>query len=144
MPLFTGVALASAETTLGATQVDITSTTYSSTGFSITLPGPGTYLVWADMRQGVQISASPNGAINTEFYNTTDGAVIANSERLGLVAAQTGVVNTSTVHVQALITITASKTIGIYAKRASGPTYTFCYLYSDADGRTRMGYIKIA
>lgn len=144
MPLYTGIILPNAEISLGATQVDITSTTYTNTGFSITLPSAGTYLVWADMRQAIQVSASPNGAINTEFYNTTDGAVVANSERLGLVATQNGIVNTSTVHVQALITVTASKTIEVYAKRASGPTYTVCYLYSDSDGRTRMGYVKVA
>lgn len=133
-----------AETALPATQVDITSTTYANTGWATTLPSAGTYLVWADMRQGVQVSASPNGAISTEFYNTTDGAAIANSERLGLVATQSNLASTGTVHVEALVTVAASKTIELYARRFAGPTYTFCYLYSDVDGRSRIGYVRIA
>jgi hypothetical protein len=141
---FSPVLLASSESALPATQVDISSTSYSNTGFSITLPSAGTYIVWADMRQAVQISASPNGAISTEFYNTTDGAAIANSERLGLVATQNNIASTGTVHVEALITVAASKTIELYARRFSGPTYTFCYLYSDADGRSRIGYVRIS
>lgn len=144
MPLYPGIVLDESEAVLGVTQFDITSTTYATTNLSITLPGPGKYIVWAEMRQAVQVSASPNGAINTEFYNMTDAAAVANSERLGQVATQNDIVSTNTVRMQATVRITASKTIALYAKRASGPTYTNCYLYSDSDGRTIMGYIKIA
>lgn len=138
------VTATAAQAVLGVTQFDITSTSYAATGLSITLPSAGTYEVWAEMRQGVQVSASPNGAISTEFYNVTDGAVIANSERLGMVATQNGVVATGTVRMTARITVTASKTIEVYALRASGPAYSACYFYTDVNGRTLIGYEKKA
>lgn len=129
---------------LGVTQFDITSTSYAATGLSILLPSAGTYEVWAEMRQGVQVSASPNGAISTEFYNVTDGAVIANSERLGVVATQNNLVGTTTIRMSARITVNGAKTIEVYALRESGPSYTFSYFYSDGKGRTVIGYEKKA
>lgn len=132
------------EAVLGVTQFDITSTTYAATGLSVTLPSAGTYEVWAEMRQGVQVSASPNGAIRTEFYNVTDGAVIANSERLGVVATQNNLAATTTIRMSARITVNGAKTIEVYALRDSGPSYTFSYFYSDGKGRTVIGYEKKA
>ena len=129
---------------LGVTQFDITSTSYAATGLSILLPSAGTYEVWAEMRQGVQVSASPNGAISTEFYNVTDGAVIANSERLGVVATQNHLAATTTIRMSARITVNGAKTIEVYALRESGPSYTFSYFYSDGKGRTVIGYEKKA
>lgn len=129
---------------LGVTQFDITSTSYAATGLSILLPSAGTYEVWAEMRQGVQVSASPNGAISTEFYNVTDGAVIANSERLGVVATQNNLAATTTIRMSARITVNGAKTIEVYALRESGPSYTFSYFYSDGKGRTVIGYEKKA
>jgi hypothetical protein len=129
---------------LPSTQVDITSTTYAATGLSVSLPAAGTYLVWAEMRQGVQVSANPNGFISTEFFNVTDSAAIANSERHGWAATVVNVPAAGPIHVMAIVTVAGAKTIELYAKRNSGPTYTNCFLYSDSDGRTRMGYLRIA
>jgi hypothetical protein len=129
---------------LSSTPFNVTSTSGEDIGLSISLPSAGTYLVQAELRQAVAVSASPSGFIASRFRNTTDSTDIANSERLGIVAPTTGVGYTGTTIMTEVITVAASKTIAVFSLRGAGPTYTTSQILSDTSGRSRIGYVKLS
>jgi hypothetical protein len=139
----TGALQSAGEAVLGSNfSITGATTVYQDSGLSVTLPGPGTYLVEADVRFGLN-SAVANNFIAAKFYNSTDAADVANSETMvgfgG--AASTPVI--STTHMHKVVTVTASKVIKLYVMRA-GSGFTTTDIVSDSNGRTRMSYRQLA
>lgn len=112
--------------------------TYEDVGLSVTLPSAGTYRVWANLTEGVRVTLNPSGQITTKLYNSTDAADVASSERAGALATINSVPDIRTVSFEETLTVAASKTIKVYAKKNSGPTYSDAYLSSES----RLGYVK--
>ena len=128
---------------LSSSQYNISATdTYEDIGLSVTLPAAGTYRVWVNLTVGGRITASPNGVITFKLYNSTDAADVSNSERTAPWITQNSVGIVDNVAFEETITVAASKTIKVYAKKNSGPTWTDAYISSATDGRSRIGYVK--
>ena len=128
---------------LSSSQYNISATdTYEDIGLSVTLPAAGTYRVWVNLTVGGRITASPNGLITFKLYNSTDAADVSNSERTAPWITQNSVGIVDNVAFEETITVAASKTIKVYAKKNSGPTWTDAYISSATDGRSRIGYVK--
>lgn len=117
--------------------------TYQDTGLSVTLPAAGTYRVYADVRVGLGFSAGVQGYIVVKFFNSTDSADVTNSERLAFYTV-TNSTYLLTIPVNTIVTVTASKTIKLYAVRNSATTWGRSTIDSDSDGRTIMGYVKVS
>lgn len=129
---------------LSTAQYDITTTnTYEDIGLSVGLPSAGTYLVSAEVRTFCQTSASPPGYVTCKLYNSTDAADVTNSERFGAVD-YTNNGSTDTLPIRELITIAASKTIKVYCKTNSGPTFVNRGAASGSIGRSRISYLKLS
>ena len=119
--------------------------TYEDTGLSVTLPSAGTFLVTADVRGFMRGFTGTSWWITAKFYNSTDNADVANSQRMVVLIDVTGVQLQQTCTLTAIITVAASKTIKLYAFRngTGTPSWTNSSLVSDANGRTKMSYIGI-
>lgn len=117
---------------------------YQDTGLSISLPAAGTYLIAADVRTSINMSAGTVGYVVSKFHNSTDAADVANSETILNDVRATGVISQRTSPMHVLVTVTAVKTIKLYAARFAATTWTASSVASDADGRTRMSYLKLA
>jgi hypothetical protein len=131
---------------LGATfNITGTAGTFQDTGLSVTLPGAGTYRVTADVNVKLTGNAGTGWWITLEFYNSTDAAAVANSERLGILTATTGVQQQIGLSMHKIITVAASKTIKLYAARngSGSPSWTASDIASTANGRTEMSYERI-
>lgn len=129
---------------LSTAQYDITTTnTFEDIGLSASLPSAGTYLVSADVRTFCQTSGSPPGYVTCKLYNSTDAADVTNSERFGAVD-YTNNGSTDTLPIREVITIAAGKTIKVYCKTNSGPTFVNRGAASDANGRSRISYVKLS
>jgi len=114
---------------------------FSTTGLSVTLPEAGTYLLMAEVRTTVQVSAGAQAYISLEFYNATDAAVVAGSFRFAAWAGAVNVAVVSTTPMQKIVTVSASKVIQLWAARNNGGTY----LNSSVDaGTTEMSFVKLA
>jgi hypothetical protein len=137
---------AAAMVALGATYaLTGSSGAWSYTGLSITLPSAGTYIIFLNARCSLLMSAGGSAWLSAKLYNDTDGADVPNSEQMVGLTNQTGAWLQSTSSAAVVITVAASKTIKLYAKRdGSGPTFTISELPVDANGRTRMSYLKVA
>lgn len=133
-------------TSVLASGVPLTATlgTYQDTGLSITLPYAGTYRVSAIVRGTIDGNAGTAWWITSKFYNSTDAADVSNSETLVVLSASNLFLSISTT-METIITVTASKTIKLYAFRngVGGATFSKSEISSDADGRTSMSYEQI-
>lgn len=128
---------------LSSSQYNISATdTYEDIGLSVTLPAAGTYRVWVNLTVGGRIAGSPNGLITFKLYNSTDAADVSNSERTAPWITHNTVGIVDNVAFEETITVAASKTIKVYAKKNSGPIWTDAYISSATDGRSRIGYVK--
>lgn len=132
-----------AESVLGSTfNISAANGTWQDTGLAMTLPGAGTYLVYANVRASLESSATASNLISAKLYNSTDAADISNSERLIAFEEDANVLDQASASIIALAFVTASKTIKLYAMRDNG-TWINSDIVSDADGRTTIGYIKL-
>ncbi len=122
--------------------------TFQDTGLSVTLPNAGRYRISGNAR----VNLRGNGGAGTtawwltvELYNSTDAAVVANSERIVVLTGTTGVTFQTTVPIDIIITVAASKVIKLYAARNGNgtPAWTTTNVESGADGRTVLSYEKI-
>lgn len=143
-PTFQALPTASSGESILGSPYTISSSSFSDTGLSVTLPSAGTYFLYANVRGSLAISGGGAADLAIEFYNSTDSAAVTNSETQLLLTVVTGQVMQGTAPMTCIITVAASKTIKLYAKRNSGPTFTASSIESDASGRTRMGYVKLA
>lgn len=133
-----GASLASGQAVLSADfTITSASLTYQDTGLSITLPSAGTYIIHADVR--AQLATTVAGvSIAAKFYNSTDGADVANTETLIFYFEETNVTRGATGHITSPpVTVTASKTIKLYVER-NGSGWTSSLIRSDVNGRTRL------
>lgn len=118
--------------------------TFEDTGLSITLPAAGTYAIWYNVRGVISFSVGSSALIACELYNSTDAAAVTDSQRLVVYYNVTGASWANSIGANALVTVAASKTIKLYAKRDSATTWTTSVIQSDTtNGRTAMGYVRI-
>ena len=133
------------ETTLGATYtISADNGAYEDTGLSVTLPSAGTFLVWYQARSNINSTTTAGSYILTEMYNSTDAAAVSNSEQIGAYGSVVAASFYQTSFVQKIITVAASKVIKLYAKSVAVVTTLTRTINSDANGRSRMGYVQIA
>lgn len=125
-----------------------TAGTFQDTGLSVTLPSAGTYRIHSNAR--AQLTANGGAGttawwISIELYNTTDAAVVANSERLAVLTAANAQQFQMTCPLDAVVTVAASKTIKLYACRNGNgtPAWTTSNIESNSAGRTVLSYEKI-
>ena len=120
--------------------------TYADTGFSITLPRSGTYLVYGNLRAALKISAGSIAWIATKLFNSTDSADVSNTVRLIVLTEVLNAEVQSSMGFSHIMSVTASKVIKLYAKRdgTGTPTYTTSSIYSDSEGYSNLGYIWLA
>lgn len=129
---------------LSSSPYNLTTTAFENDGLSITLPSAGIYIVLAYVRGDLQVSAASPAEMVHKLVNITDATDIANSESYGPLATATGTLFTSNTLLIARITVAASKTIGVYSKVNSGPTYTTRRVVSDTSGRSLIAYVELS
>jgi hypothetical protein len=115
---------------------------FQDTGLSVTLPSAGTYLVEADVRGDLLITAG-GAYIRAYFYNSTDASIVSDSHTICTYAGTINQYFFATTKITKLITVSSSKTIKLYASRNGVATYSLSNISSDANGYTRMHYVKI-
>lgn len=118
------------------------------TGLSVTLPSAGKYKITASIR-GVLVGTASGGTtvwwLVGELYNNTDGATIANSERLIVLTSQAGVQFQMTCTLVAEYSPAASKVVRLRVSRNGNgtPAWTASQIESNSAGRTVLHYEKI-
>lgn len=122
--------------------LNTTNGTYQDIGLSISLPSAGTYLVTATVKNDINMTTGA-GWLSFKLQNSTDTTDIANSERMGANATQTGQWYLHTTIIQEVITVSASKTIKVLGKRDGGTTYAISQVTTGVDGRSRITYVKL-
>lgn len=131
--------------TLGSTYtISADNGAYEDTGLSVTLPSAGTYIVWYTARTNISALTTAGAFVEVEMYNSTDAGAIANSEEIGAYASTLSTSYYGVPHLNAYVTVAASKVIKLYAKVVAPGSTTIRTVNSDTNGRTNMGYIKIA
>jgi hypothetical protein len=120
--------------------------TYQDTGLAITLPSAGTYLLLANIATVLAPNTGTSWFISAKLYNSTDAADVANSERICILTYTAASIQETMAALSMPITVTASKVIKLYAKRdgTGTPTFTASSIYSDANGRTNLAYVKLS
>jgi hypothetical protein len=118
--------------------------TFGDTGASISLPSAGTYLICAEIMTQTVPGTGSEWFLTFELYNSTDSAVVANSQA-ALYSATTGVQRRQ-VNIKTIVTVTAAKTIKLYAN--NNPTgsgnFSTVQILSDANhGYSRFLYVRL-
>lgn len=116
---------------------------YEDTGLFVTLPSAGTYYVWYQARSNINATTTAGAYILTEMYNATDATDVANSEQIGAYGTTVSAAYYMTSFVAMVLTVNASKVIRMYAKCVVPSNVSVKTINSDANGRSRMGYVKI-
>ena len=129
--------------TATTTSISADDTWTDVTAASLTLGTAGTWLVIFDVRCRCSVS-SGGGSINLRLYDSTNTAVVTNSERRGLAAGTGGGVSQVTVTLSERITVSTSSSIKLQALRTSGATYAASEVTSDSNGYTRGHYTKMS
>lgn len=142
-------AITNSESVLGS-DFNITGTagTFQDTGLSITLPDAGTYEITCDVRAALRANGGAGSTawwISIELYNSTDSAVVTDSERLAVLTGTNAVLFQMTCPLTKKVTVAASKTIKLYAARNGNgtPAWTTTDIVSNSAGRTMISYKKI-
>lgn len=119
-------------------------TVFQDTGLSVSLPGAGTYLLQADVRFRLLMASGTGASIEVKLYNSTDSADVSNSIRR--CAYTTGTVQIqATAPLSVIVTVTASKTIKLYAARTFDGTLTSSDIAGSATtGLSALSYIRIS
>lgn len=119
-------------------------TVYQDTGLSVALPAAGTYLIQADVRFRLWMATGTSAAIDVKLYNSTDAADVGNSVRR--CAFTNGTVQIqSTIPLSVIVTVTAAKTIKLYAAATFDGTLTNPSIAgSSTTGLTALSYIRIS
>lgn len=128
-----------AEGTLGATFASTASNTWQDSGFNITLPSAGTWLVMGDIRTSVATGSGQFCAVR--LFNTTAAAAITNSERITGQSQTTSAGTRNTTPVFMRITTTSANNV-IRIDIQPGGAYA-CSLESDNNGRTHLMALRI-
>ena len=119
--------------------------TYQDSGLSVTLPSAGTYMLRANVRSAISNSGGALNYIVGKLYNATDGADVANSQTMLLLsdAATTNNLQ-ATAPIDAIVTVNGSKVIKRYVFRSCSATCSTSVLYADANGISRLQYVKLS
>jgi len=117
---------------------------YQDTGLSVTLPSAGTYLLMANIRADLKIASGSFGFIEAKLFNSTDGADVPDSETMVNYSEDSSKQYLSAASIIVVITVTAAKTIKLYAQRNFTGSLTTATINNDANGRTRLSYLKVA
>ena len=120
------------------TDFAVTGTAFARVDFSgqdpeVALPSAGTYLVWAEVALR-EDGVSANDDWSVKLYNSTDAADVANTVRSlgGLPVSEAG-----QLRIQTIVTVSAGKTLQVYAKNASGARGQV------AAAETVIGYVRL-
>mgnify|MGYP007106200324 CR=1 FL=1 len=113
---------------------------WEATGLQVTLPQAGIYLLFADVR-GVVIPASSGSVfVFARLFNGTDNAPVPATHRLVIRAeGQAEAVGS----IQTVAAFGGAATIRLEA-RLAGVAGSSGNVYSRANGRTALGYVRIA
>lgn len=121
----------------------ITSNSYQTTGLELALPGPGTYLILADVRGRIQLSSPGSGRIEVELYNSTDSVHVPTSRRVIVGADDANDRSIVTGSISVIYTVDAAKTIALRARR-SGGSYAESTIQSvSGQGVTAISFVRI-
>jgi hypothetical protein len=119
--------------------------TYDDTGLSVSLPAAGTYLLFADVRGVLTGNAGTFWYIAAKLRNSTDAADIADSEVMVVLTSVAAKLTQTTVPITAVpVVVAGAKTIKLYVKRDTDGSFTTSKVGADANGRTRLSYLRIA
>lgn len=119
-------------------------TVYQDTGLSVALPAAGTYLIQADVRFRLLMATGTSAAIDVKLYNSTDAADVGNSVRRCAFTSGTVQIQ-STIPLSVIVTVTAAKTIKLYAAATFDGTLTNPSIAgSSTTGLTALSYIRIS
>jgi len=131
--------------TLGSTYTIPTDNgSYASTGLTIPLPSDGTYAVFYEVRSNIQASTTAGAYILTELYNVTDASVVTDSEKIGAYGSTINVAYYGSATAIMIVTVNGSKTMAVYAKCVAPSSTATRTINSDANGRSRIGYVKLS
>jgi hypothetical protein len=151
MPLFSQPSLLNGEVVLGSgvnTEVTLNQAngTYQDIGITLSIPGPGTYLLLTTLRGRVNMASGVAAFISGKLYNSTDAADIANSEVHVIETTTIGNELQTTANSGGIVTFTAAKDIKLLVKRdgIGSPTYNTSFVDSDINGRIKLQYIKLS
>lgn len=111
-------------------------------GAAVTLPGPGTYEVIAEVRSRISNDAGGNGWIGARLFDATQGLALPNSERLIHQAVGVNSTRNLTGPIGAFVTVTQPTVVRVDAKRQGNSTAAS--IHSDVNGWTRLAYHKVA
>lgn len=118
--------------------------TYQDTGLSVALPSAGTYIITANVRGDLKISAGSLAYLVARLFNVTDGAGVADSETVLLLVEVANQNFQQTAALSVVVTVAAAKTIRLEAMRnGTAVTWAVSTIASNANGRTRLGYLKV-
>lgn len=120
-----------------------TNDTYSASGMTISLPGPGTYLIWFNSRCVIRVEDGV-GYIVSKLRNTTDNVDIASSERLLCYANTIAVQWQVRAALAYSVTVTKPTVLEFYVFRGGATTWTNSVITSDTYGRSAYGYVRLS
>jgi hypothetical protein len=122
-----------------------TAGTYQDTGLVIALPYGGTYRIAGNVRGSIQGNAGASWWITCKLYDATNGADVANSERVVAVSGTSGQLLQNTCPVDVVVTVATAVNLKLYAFRngTGSPTWTTSFIGSDANGRTVLVWERV-
>lgn len=124
-------------------EITASSGVFEDSGLGITLPEAGTYFIAGSIRGALRADTA-NSFIAAKLRNTTDSVDIANTETLVIFMAPASTLGQNSVAMTALVTVSSSKTIKLFVSRNSTGAFTVSFISSNANGRSRLQYTKIA
>jgi hypothetical protein len=101
-------------------------------------------LVWYQVRSNIVAVTTAGAYLVTDLYNSTDAVQISNSEQIGAYASTVGASYYGTSFVQQIVTVFGSKLLQLRAKCVAPSSTSTRTINSDANGRTRMGYVLLS
>ncbi len=136
-----------AETVLGA-DVALTLATgvFQDIGLSISIPVPGTYLIYGDLVGSLQPAAAELDIITAKLNNATDAVDIANSERRVGYADVSGVQVLLSSPIAQVVNFSGGafpKTIKVLCQRTFATTPTTSTIASNTNGRSVLGFVSM-
>lgn len=136
--------LANSQSVLSSSYTITADTTWEDTGLSLSLPAAGTYLILGNILGSARVSATVPVNLMVKLYNSTDGADVANSDRVVCLAGTINVNYLASTSYAIPVTVAAAKTIKLYAYRGAA-TWTTSNIASTAgSGVTNLTYLRIA
>lgn len=109
----------------------------------IVLPSAGTYLITYTVRGRLEVSLGVPAQIIAKLRDLTNSVDLIYSDLLVVEAGIIGTEAQASGTIAVLYKVAASATIGLFAARDGGTTYTTSRLESDASGRTKLVWVRL-